>query len=132
MKNTLKNKDISQTPFRRDVLKIFNSHKNAIPLSVIEQELSSYNRVTLYRTIKSFIEKNIIHEIVISGEESKYALSKENKDTPYQQHIHFKCRSCNILFCSELDKAITISLEKHKIERLDIQAFGICNKCNIS
>ena len=115
MKDLLKNKKISQTPFRTRVLDILNSHKNAIPLSMIENELSSYNRVTLYRTIKSFIEKGLIHEILISGEDSKYAISKNDKSTISKQHIHFKCEKCDALFCSEISEPLTISIAKHKI-----------------
>tara|TARA_B110000285_G_scaffold29050_1_gene29248 strand:- start:354 stop:755 length:402 start_codon:yes stop_codon:yes gene_type:complete len=132
MKDLLKNKKISQTPFRLDVLAIFNKYDNAIPLSIVEKDLKEYNRITLYRTIKVFIEKGIIHEITLSGSESNYALCQEECNTVahHHQHIHFKCKVCNKIFCVEVDKFPTITLSEYNIEQLEIQAIGLCKNCN--
>tara|TARA_B110000285_G_C15136941_1_gene627654 strand:- start:463 stop:864 length:402 start_codon:yes stop_codon:yes gene_type:complete len=133
MSNLLKNKKISETPFRKAVLVIFRKYNNAIPLSKVEKELKEYNRITLYRTIKVFLEKGIIHEIALSGQESNYAICKEECNTiaHHHQHIHFKCNSCETIFCVEVDKFPTIGLPEYKIEELEIQASGLCQSCNI-
>jgi len=133
MTNLLKNKKLSETPFRKEVLAIFGRHNNAIPLSIVEKELKQYNRITLYRTIKIFLEKGIIHEITISGEESNYAICQEECATNnhQHQHIHFKCNRCGIIFCVEVDKFPTIILPEYKIEQLEIQATGLCKSCNV-
>lgn len=131
--NILKDKKISETPFRREVLAIFSRYSSAIPLSIVEKELTKYNRITLYRTIKTFIERGVIHEITISGEESNYALCKEECSSAahQHQHIHFKCSSCNKIFCVEADKFPTVTLPNYKIDQLEIQATGLCCSCNI-
>ena len=133
MTNLLKIKKISETPFRKEVLAIFKKHNNAISLSIIEKELKGYNRITLYRTIKIFLEKGIIHQITLSGNESNYAICKEECDTGthHHQHIHFKCNSCNKIFCVEVDKFPTIKLPKYKINQFEIQAAGLCQSCNV-
>ena len=133
MANLLKRKKISVTPFRSDVLAIFSKYNNAIPLSIVEKELIEFNRITLYRTIKIFLEKGIIHEITISGEESNYAICQEECDTiaHHHQHIHFKCNNCGIIFCVEVDKFPKIILPEYKIEQLEIQAIGLCKSCNV-
>lgn len=133
MNKLLKSKKISETPFRREVLEIFSRHNNAIPLSIVEKELKEYNRITLYRTIKIFIEKGIIHEITISGEESNYAICKDECSTAvhHHHHIHFKCSSCNKIFCVEVDNIPSIKLPNYKIDQLEIQATGLCQKCNV-
>ena len=133
MSNLLKNKKISETPFRKEVLAIFGKKNNAIPLSVVEKELKEFNRITLYRTIKVFLEKGIIHEITISGEESNYAICQEKCDTVghHHQHIHFKCTSCSLIFCVEVDRFPSINLPKYKIEQLEIQTTGLCQSCNV-
>ncbi|MCP4550463.1 MAG: Fur family transcriptional regulator [Bacteroidetes bacterium] len=131
MMNLLKIKRISETPFRKEVLGIFCKYNNAIPLSIIEKELKEYNRITLYRTIKTFIEKGIIHEITLNGNQSNYALCKEECSTvAHHQHIHFKCKGCNKIFCVEVDKFPTITLPGYKIEQLEIQATGLCKSCS--
>ena len=133
MTNLLKRKKISVTPFRKNVLAIFRKHNNAIPLSIFEKELKEFNRITLYRTIKIFLEKGIIHEITISGEESNYAICQEECDTAahHHQHVHFKCNNCGLIFCVEVDKFPTIILPEYKIENLEIQATGLCQTCKV-
>lgn len=132
MIDKLKNKNLNQTPFRKEVLAIFHKYNYAIPLSKIENELKEYNRITLYRTIRVFLEKGIIHEISLSGHATNYAICKNECDTTahYHQHIHFKCNNCKIIFCVEVDKFPTIKLPEYKIEQLEIQATGLCQNCN--
>jgi len=131
MENLLKNKKISETPFRKEVLEIFDKYNNAIPLTIIADELENYDRITLYRTIKLFLEKGILHEISISGENSNYAICNDecDIDSHNHQHIHFKCKKCGNITCVEIDDFPTIKLPKHKIEQLEIQATGLCNEC---
>ena len=129
----LKHKKLSETPFRKEVLTIFNKYKNAIPLSTIENELTNYNRITLYRTIKIFIENHIIHEITLSGNETNYAMCQNEctTDTHHHQHIHFKCNSCQLIYCTEVEKFPDVTLPGYKIDNLEIQASGLCKTCNI-
>ena len=131
MTNLLKNKKISETPFRKEVLAIFGKYNNAIPLSIVEKELKNYNRITLYRTIKIFVEKGIIHKITLSGNESNYALCQEECTTVahHHQHIHFKCNGCNKIFCVEISEFPELKIPGYEIEQLEIQAAGLCKNC---
>lgn len=128
----LKQKKLSETPFRKEVLTIFKKYKNAIPLSVIENDLTNFNRITLYRTIKLFIEKRIIHEITLSGSETNYAICQNEctSESHYHQHIHFKCNVCQLIYCTEIDAFPNVSLPGYKIDNLEIQATGLCLSCN--
>lgn len=133
MNNFFKNNKISETPFRKEVMEIFMKHDSAIPLSTIIGELTAYNRITLYRTIKVFIEKGIIHEIAISGEDSNYALCKDECSVKehQHQHVHFKCKKCGLIFCVEVEKFPKIDLQGYQIDQLEIQATGICKSCKL-
>ncbi|MBL4745231.1 MAG: transcriptional repressor [Flavobacteriaceae bacterium] len=127
----LKEKKLSETPFRKEVLELFRSYSNAIPMAVIEKGLKTYNRITLYRTIKIFLEKGVIHEIAMSGEPSNYALCKESCSSVlhHHQHVHFKCRLCETVSCVEIKEFPTVSLPNHQIEQLEIQVSGVCSGC---
>ena len=133
MKNLLEKHKIIETPFRKQVMDVFNKHNSAIPLSIIEKELKKYNRITLYRTMKMFLKKGIVHEITINGEESNYAICNDgcNIDSHHHQHIHFKCTSCGIITCVETIEFPKINLPNYKINQLEIQAIGLCDKCNV-
>ena len=132
MGSLLKLKKLNETPFRKEVIDIFAKFENAIPLSIIEKELKEYDRITLYRTIKIFLEKGIIHEIAIGGQASSYAMCKDECGTVghHNQHIHFKCTKCDTVFCVEIDNTPEIKLPGFKIDDVEIQATGLCKKCN--
>lgn len=131
METLLKNKKLSATPFRKEVLEIFSKNKNAIPLSVIEKGLKNYNRITLYRTIKIFLEKGLIHEIAISGTDVNYAICKDecSDHTHQHKHVHFKCSECKIISCIEIDNLPSINLPEYEIEEIEIQLKGVCSGC---
>jgi len=131
MEEILKLNQLSETPFRKKVLSIFQKHTEAIPVSVFEKELNDYNRITLYRTLKIFIEKKIIHEIAMSGQDTHYAICKETcSSTKHEhQHIHFKCKKCETISCVSLALFPTIEVPNHKIDQLEIQATGFCANC---
>ena len=131
MKTLLKLKKISETPFRLEVLKILESSKSAVTMPFIESNLKSYNRITLYRTIKTFVEKGIIHPISMSDGEMSYGLCQDTcEDTNHtHEHIHLKCKVCNAVFCVEVDSFPTINIGNHQIDSLEIQATGTCQGC---
>lgn len=131
MKEILRANKLSETPFRKEVLSVFEKYKSAISMAMIENSLNSYNRITLYRTIKVFLEKGIIHEIKISGEVSNYALCSEACTVKghSHQHIHFKCKKCEMIYCVSIEKFPLISLSNYQIDQLEIQALGTCENC---
>lgn len=133
MENLLKNKNIRVTPFRMDVLRVFNSFENAISLSQIEEKLGSFDRITLYRTLKSFQENGLIHEIVMPGDIKKFAMCEEkcgHKEHDHQhEHIHFHCKKCSEVYCLDVPALPDFHFTNYTIENVEIQVKGICEKC---
>lgn len=129
----LKEKKLRNTPFRKEVLELFLQNDHAISIQDIENQLGEHDRITLYRTIKSFIEKGIIHEIVMPGDIKMLALCDdvcEHEDGIHNhQHIHFQCRKCEKVFCVETTHIPAIDLPGFTIEEKEIQAKGVCDKC---
>lgn len=130
----LKEKRLRATPFRKKVLNIFLKNNNAIAVSDIEESLGEHDRITLYRTIKSFTEKGIIHEIVMPGDVRKLALCnpvcKGGEGLHDHNHIHFQCKKCDEVFCVEVNQFPDLYLKDFQIDNIEIQATGICKKCN--
>tara|TARA_Y100000766_G_scaffold120279_1_gene103320 strand:- start:3105 stop:3491 length:387 start_codon:yes stop_codon:yes gene_type:complete len=126
----LEEKKIRETRFRLELIKIFNKTNNAISTKEIETQLNDFDRVTLYRTLKLFIEKGVIHEVLFSNGK-KYALCKEQcgKYKLGHNHLHFHCSTCNNSFCIETD-ITKINLPGYIINQTDLNLHGICNKCN--
>lgn len=129
----LKSKKLRLTPFRKEVLGLFLNEPNAISVTDIEARLKQFDRITLYRTIKSFIENGLIHEIVMPGEIKKLALcpddctSKNHVHTT--QHIHFRCKACENIFCLDLIELPKVKIPKFSIDTIEIQGTGTCENC---
>ena len=131
MGNLLENKNIRATPFRTSVLNAFDNVENAISMHQIENTIGEHDRITLYRTIKLFKEKGVIHEISLPGEETKYALCSNRcaGHDHHHEHIHFKCSACNEVFCQEVDQFPKFEIPGFDLKKLEINAFGVCPKC---
>jgi Fur family ferric uptake transcriptional regulator len=133
MENLLKSKNINVTPFRLAVLAVFENAESAIDQRELENELGEHDRITLYRTLKKFIDSNLIHEIIMPGEEKKMALCPRDcvhvERGNSHQHLHFKCTACNAVLCVELDQYPELRIPGFTIESVDLQAKGICNSC---
>ena len=52
---------LRKTPVRKEVLDVFLSRSEAVSQQYIEQHFDAIDRVTLYRTLKTFEQKGIIH-----------------------------------------------------------------------
>lgn len=133
MEKLLRSKNIRVTDFRLAVLEVFNRYDNAVSHEQIENDLKEFDRITLYRTLKTFREKGVIHEIILPGEIKKMALCNEecgeDDHQHHHEHIHFLCNSCSEIYCVEIQNLPKIALEGFKIESFEIQATGLCNNC---
>lgn len=128
---SLKEKNIRSTPFREVVLNIFDDANYALSLQNIEDKLGEHDRITLYRTLKTFKEKGVIHEIALPDEPIKYALCEHSCNDEHHEHnhIHFKCNDCGEVFCKDIKELPQIKIPNFKITELEISAKGICENC---
>ncbi len=132
----LKKKGLRNTAFRREVLSVFTTNENAITVNQIEESIGEHDRITLYRTIKSFLDKGLIHEIVMPGDIKKLALCKDdcdnNKDGDdhdhHHDHIHFHCKQCDEIICVE-GNFPDIQIPGFNVSSFEIQAQGVCSNC---
>lgn len=133
VEDLLKNKSLRLTNFRKQVLQLFIDKAKSLTISEIEEALTEYDRITLYRTIKSFIKKGLIHEILMPGELKKLALCDvdclQTNGQHDHKHVHFQCKTCNEVYCVDIPNAPQIVLAGYQIEQLEIQAYGVCIDC---
>lgn len=133
MDQLFKNKGIRKTTFRSSVYQIVKRSTQAVGLDTIENQLGKHDRITLYRTIKTFVERGIFHEINLSGESTKYALCEDDcndhNHVHQHQHIHFQCNNCHGVFCIPISKMPTFNIPGYTIEETEIQLKGRCECC---
>ena len=120
------------TPVRKDVVRIFLESGCALSSSDIEERLVDSDRITLYRTLKSFEEKGIIHKAYDGTLVQKYALCESHCDEKHHhdEHVHFRCQVCEHTFCVEGVKVPSGSLpDGFIIAQTDMVITGTCTAC---
>ena len=135
MKNTddkLTNRDIKPTAMRELVLDILTEQTAAISLSDLEQNFHKSDKVTLYRTLKTFEEKKLIHSIDDGTGAVKYALCKETCQChPEELHVHFYCLKCQHTFCLSDIPIPSINLPVNfSVKNINMVVKGVCSNCN--
>lgn len=129
----LKSTGLRVTETRQVILDRFQEKTAAISQSDLESELGeAIDRVTVYRTLKTFVEKGIIHKILDDKGGVKYALCKEQCQPGHHHHdhLHFKCSVCQETICMEKHLIPEFSLpEGYRKEEVNILVQGICPNC---
>ncbi|MBB3058977.1 Fur family transcriptional regulator [Mucilaginibacter gotjawali] len=128
----LVNKNINPTAMRLLVLDFLLSQSAAISLSDIEKGLSPADRITIYRTLKTFEEKGLVHAIDDGTGSPKYALCLDecNPNEHHDMHVHFFCVTCKETFCLPDSKIPGITLPaKFTPQEMNLLVKGVCSNC---
>lgn len=129
----LKKNNLSVTGSRQKIMGLFLNSNGALAHADIEKKTGeSFDRVTVYRTLQSFVEKGIIHLIPTKDNSIKYALCKDDCEAGHHHdnHVHFICDECNNTIC--LDDVIVpqVKLPKgFKPQHAEMVVNGVCGEC---
>ncbi len=91
------------------------------------EEIPTLSKMTIYNTMKSFVDKNLIRLITIEENETRY-------DADMSPHGHFKCKSCGIIqdvFDSQIAD-LHLEIPGAEIDHLDVFVYGKCKACSKS
>jgi Fur family ferric uptake transcriptional regulator len=129
--NQLENRNIKPTAMRELVLKVLSEQAAAISLADLEQKFEKADKVTLYRTLKTFEENKLIHSIDDGTGSVKYALCKETCQChPEELHVHFLCTKCKKTYCLTDIPVPSVNLPTHfTLETINMVVKGICVNC---
>lgn len=130
----LKESALSVTASRRTILDIFLSSKTALAHQDIEAKCSDrYDRVTIYRTLQTFLEKGIIHNIPTTDNSIRYALCSESCITTghhHDNHVHFRCSQCDKTICLDDVSIPSVKLPAgYSVEEINMVVTGVCKSC---
>ncbi len=129
----LKSHNLRITDCRLDIIEEFLDKQVALAHSDLEERLDKkFDRVTIYRTLNTFLENDIIHKVLDDRGATKYALCSHEDDHDHShEHVHFKCDVCGETTCLE-----SISLPQMKLPKgfekreMNLLITGICDKCH--
>lgn len=132
LEETLTAKSIHPTAVRLIVLDYLTKQDVAVSLTDAEENIGTLDRITLYRTLKTFEEKGLVHSIA-EGVKTKYALCGNScgESGHHDTHIHFYCNQCKETICLPKSRIAEPSLPvRFQAQEISLTVKGICNKCN--
>jgi Fur family ferric uptake transcriptional regulator len=129
----LRRNSLSVTESRKKILSLFLSVNGALAHGDIERKAGEkFDRVTVYRTLQTFVEKGIIHTIPTTDNSVRYALCKDNctEGHHHDNHIHFICMKCGATLCLPDVVVPEIKMRKgYSVNEIEVVVKGICMDC---
>ena len=129
----LKRNTLSVTESRKAILDLFIDSDGALAHADIEKNISTdFDRVTVYRTLQTFFENGIIHQIPTTDNTVLYALCKDKCEAGHHhdEHVHFICTLCDKTICLDEVTVPQVKLPKgFKPLQKAMVVKGICAEC---
>jgi Fur family ferric uptake transcriptional regulator len=129
----LRKNGLSITEGRKKILELFLDADGALAHADIEKNTdAAFDRVTVYRTLQTFVEKGIIHQIPTTDNAVLYALCKDNcaAGHHHDEHVHFICNHCHKTICLDDVTVPVVKLPKGFTPlQTAMVVNGICNDC---
>jgi Fur family ferric uptake transcriptional regulator len=139
--NILKASGLRRTPVRMGVLQVLASGHHPLDAAEIIGKLPNpIDRVTVYRTLNTFVAKKIVHRVRGEDRSWRYAAGAGDTHThrqtaPEHQHPHFVCDDCGDVACLEeanipQNFVKSMGVEKrYKVAYPEVTLHGSCPKC---
>lgn len=135
LEHILKHHHLRITQVRIEILQYFQVNKMALSHADLENYFNNkLDRVTIYRTLTSFLEKGLLHKIPDDSGVAKYGLCHHDSvaHTHDDEHVHFKCKKCEKIECLHTLEIPKLHLPKrYKMENANLLIEGICGVCNV-
>lgn len=129
----LKRNQLSVTESRVKILELFQHSNGALAHADVEKKTGEqFDRVTIYRTLQTFVDKGIIHTIPTADNSVRYALCKDecSEGHHHDDHVHFICDDCGTTYCLDHVSVPKVSLPQgFKAKQTDVVVSGICKNC---
>ncbi len=133
IESILKKNGLSVTDGRKKILDLFINNNGALAHADIEKNTgAAFDRVTVYRTLQTFVDKGIVHHIPTTDNSILYALCKDNCEEGHHHdnHVHFICDQCNKTICLDEVTVPAVKLPKgFSPKHSEMVVNGVCGDC---
>lgn len=128
----LKDFKLRSTPSRAAILDAFLNHRYALSHGDLEKEIpASFDRVTVYRTLKTFLDRGLIHKVLDDAGGMKYALCNDACSSAHHHHdhVHFKCTRCGQTNCLQVEIPAIALPKGYQADDVNLLIQGVCVNC---
>lgn len=126
-KTLLEEKNIRPSFQRLKIYKLLSETKEHPSVETIynelKEEIPSLSKMTIYNTLKLFVENDLARLITIEENEARF-------DADTSVHGHFKCNECGRILDFPVSEAgLPVPGNGFKVENIDLFVRGICPGC---
>jgi Fe2+ or Zn2+ uptake regulation protein len=118
------------TAARVAIVEVLRQTEHPLSQEQIGQALDMHaDKVTIYRTLTSLIEANLLHRVYVDQHKAYYGLAYHSSEQ--QCHPHLKCTSCGKIYCLP-DLEIRCAKSPHNgfiIKHQQVLLEGLCPAC---
>lgn len=132
IRTQLKAHGLRLTSIREQVLEVFIQRNEAVSQSDIEEVLGPVDRITLYRTLRAFEEKGLIHRAIDGTEKLKFALCHSGCSPVAHQdhHAHLHCARCGRTICLDgVQAPDLVRVPGFEVTASFLVFQGVCEAC---
>ncbi len=128
LKQELKMKNINLSHQRLKVLEYLTENQCHPTVEQIftdlQKDISTLSKTTVYNTLRVLTEAGLVKVVAIEDHEARYDIVTEN-------HGHFKCESCEIIYDFSIDMNLLNCKELNDFQINDKNVYlkGICKRC---
>ena len=131
VREMLKTAKLYCTKHRVSILKVLFQTGRPLSQEQIAQRLGEkkFDKVTIYRTLESFVKTGLVHKAFMDKRASHYELA--HNCTEKQCHPHFTCTNCSNTHCLT-EISLPMATSPHKgfiIHRQQVHLEGLCPEC---
>jgi len=96
--------------------------------TLIDSKLPNLSLATIYKNVLMMTDRNILVEVPIAGDKSKYEIKK-------MEHIHLICEDCGrvedeVLESTSLESLSAVAKrDSFTLKRSQINLYGLCQDC---
>lgn len=114
------------------ILRALLNEKKALSLNELETTLEHADRTTIFRTLKTFQEKFLVHRVYDGSGMVKYAVCDDDCNCSLQEnHLHFLCTICSTTYCLKDATVATPAIPSgFKAKYANYLIEGSCSSCN--
>lgn len=129
-KTLLKEAGLYCTAARVAIVEVLAQAEHPLSQEQIDHMLDTHvDKVTIYRTITSLMQANLLHRAYVDQQTAYYELAHHGGEK--QSHPHLKCTLCGRTFCLP-DLEIPFAKSPHQgftIKRQQVLLEGLCPEC---
>jgi Fur family ferric uptake transcriptional regulator/Fur family zinc uptake transcriptional regulator len=130
LKELLRSAGLKVTPIRMEILNHLGDVGRPMSHAEVQAALPNLDRVTIYRTLASFMEADIVHQVQgFDGTWRFCAHSTDSADCP-GNHPHFLCTSCGRMVCLLGQNMPKVDVpDGNVVKGKQLVVYGECGEC---